>query len=58
MSTSTRTYHHGDLRAQLLGRAADLIARDGAEAFSLRAIAAELAEAQAKLVPVRNALQG
>ena len=37
-----QTYHHGDLRAQLLARAADLIARDGAEAFSLRAVAAEL----------------
>jgi AcrR family transcriptional regulator len=37
-----RSYHHGDLRAQLLARAADLVARDGAEAFSLRAVAAEL----------------
>lgn len=36
------TYHHGDLRAQLLARAAELVARDGAEAFSLRAVAAEL----------------
>ena len=42
MSTSERSYHHGDLRAQLLARAAELIARDGAEAFSLRAVAAEL----------------
>jgi len=35
-------YHHGDLPAQLLVRAADLIARNGPEAFSLRAVAAEL----------------
>jgi AcrR family transcriptional regulator len=37
-----RPYHHGDLRVQLLARAAELVARDGAEAFSLRAVAAEL----------------
>jgi len=42
MSPGARSYHHGDLRAQLLARAADLVARDGAEAFSLRAVAAEL----------------
>ena len=42
MSPGERTYHHGDLRAQLLARAAELGARDGAEAFSLRAVAAEL----------------
>ncbi|MGI3783338.1 MAG: TetR/AcrR family transcriptional regulator [Janthinobacterium lividum] len=42
MSAGERTYHHGDLRAQLLARAAELVARDGAEAFSLRAVAAEL----------------
>lgn len=42
MSPGERTYHHGDLRAQLLARAAELVARDGAEAFSLRAVAAEL----------------
>lgn len=42
MSTGERSYHHGDLRAQLLARAAVLVARDGAEAFSLRAVAAEL----------------
>ncbi|SER03414.1 TetR/AcrR family transcriptional regulator [Microlunatus flavus] len=42
MSQPARTYHHGDLRAQLLARAAELVARDGAEAFSLRAVAAEL----------------
>lgn len=42
MSQPVRAYHHGDLRAQLLARAAELIARDGAEAFSLRAVAAEL----------------
>ncbi len=37
-----RPYHHGDLRAQLLARAADLVARNGPESFSLRAVAAEL----------------
>ena len=42
MQASGDSYHHGDLRAQLLARAAELIARDGAEAFSLRAVAAEL----------------
>lgn len=42
MSPEERAYHHGDLRAQLLARAAELVARDGAEAFSLRAVAAEL----------------
>jgi AcrR family transcriptional regulator len=40
--SSGRSYHHGDLRTQLLARAAELVARDGAEAFSLRAVAAEL----------------
>ena len=42
MSSPTRSYHHGDLRAQLLARAAELVARDGPEAFSLRAVAVEL----------------
>ena len=42
MSPVERSYHHGDLRTQLLARAAELVARDGAEAFSLRAVAAEL----------------
>lgn len=42
MPRSGRAYHHGDLRAQLLARAAEIVARDGAEAFSLRAVAAEL----------------
>lgn len=42
MVSGGRPYHHGDLRAQLLARAAELIARDGAESFSLRAVAAEL----------------
>lgn len=42
MSAPGRSYHHGDLRTQLLQRAAELVARDGAEAFSLRAVAAEL----------------
>jgi AcrR family transcriptional regulator len=42
MSPVGRAYHHGDLRAQLLARAAELVARNGAEAFSLRAVAAEL----------------
>ena len=42
MTAAERSYHHGDLRAQLLARAAQLVARDGPEAFSLRAVAAEL----------------
>ena len=36
------SYHHGDLPAQVLAQAATMIARDGAETFSLRAVAAEL----------------
>ena len=36
------SYHHGDLQAQVLAHAAAMIARDGAEAFSLRRVAAEL----------------
>ncbi len=39
MSTSARRYHHGDLRAALIGAALDLLAEDGAEALSLRAVA-------------------
>ncbi len=35
-------YHHGDLRAAVLRAAADVIARDGAEQFSLRSVAQEL----------------
>jgi len=36
------TYHHGDLQAQALERAAAMVTRDGVEAFSLRRLATEL----------------
>ena len=36
------TYHHGDLRRAVLDRAVQVIARDGAEALSLRGLAADL----------------
>ena len=40
MSTSAaRSYHHGELRAALVQAALDLLADDGAEAVSLRAVA-------------------
>lgn len=35
-------YHHGDLRRAVLDRAVQVIATDGAEALSLRALAADL----------------
>lgn len=40
MSTSAaRGYHHGELRAALIGAALDLLAENGAKAVSLRAVA-------------------
>ena len=40
MSTlAARGYHHGDLRTALVGAALDLLAEDGANAVSLRAVA-------------------
>ncbi len=40
MSTSAaRGYHHGELRTALVGAALDLLAEDGADAVSLRAVA-------------------
>ncbi len=40
MSTSiARGYHHGELRTALVGAALDLLAKDGADAVSLRAVA-------------------
>ncbi len=40
MSTSPgRGYHHGELRTALVGAALDLLAEDGADAVSLRAVA-------------------
>lgn len=36
---SKRTYHHGDLKAVILGHAADLVAERGADAVSLRELA-------------------
>lgn len=38
----TTTYHHGDLRTAVLRAAAEMIAQDGAEQFSLRAVAQAL----------------
>ncbi len=37
----TDGYHHGDLRAELLGRAADVIEREGPADLSLRALSRE-----------------
>ena len=34
-----KTYHHGDLRAELLRAAEEVLSADGIEAFSLRAVA-------------------
>jgi AcrR family transcriptional regulator len=39
MSTSDRAYHHGDLPAALIAAARELLAEDGSEALSLRAVA-------------------
>ncbi len=39
MSTSNRAYHHGDLPAALIQAARALLAEDGTEALSLRAVA-------------------
>jgi len=39
MSTSDRAYHHGDLPAALIAAARELLAEDGTEALSLRAVA-------------------
>lgn len=39
MSTSERAYHHGDLPAALIAAARALLAEDGTEALSLRAVA-------------------
>ncbi len=39
---SSKQYHHGDLRRALIERAAEVIATDGIEALSLRALARDL----------------
>jgi AcrR family transcriptional regulator len=39
MSTSNRTYHHGDLPAALIAAAREILTEDGTEALSLRAVA-------------------
>jgi AcrR family transcriptional regulator len=39
MSTANRAYHHGDLPAALIAAARAILAEDGAEALSLRAVA-------------------
>src|SRR5438045_9686511 len=45
-------YHHGNLRRELLDRAADVIAEHGIEAVSLRALAQELGVSHA--APARH----
>ena len=42
MSLTSKQYHHGDLKAAILERAAQIIATEGLEALSLRAIARDL----------------
>ena len=42
MSLTSKQYHHGDLKAAVLDRAAEIIATDGLEALSLRGIARDL----------------
>ena len=42
MSLTSKQYHHGDLKAAILERAAHIIATEGLEALSLRAIARDL----------------
>lgn len=39
---SSKQYHHGDLKASLIAAANTILLRDGADALSLRAIAAEV----------------
>ncbi|MGK0248030.1 MAG: AcrR family transcriptional regulator, partial [Oleispira sp.] len=39
---SSKQYHHGDLKASLIEAANKILLRDGADALSLRAIAAEV----------------
>ena len=39
---TAKQYHHGDLKASLIKAANDILQREGAEALSLRAIAAEV----------------
>lgn len=40
--TTSRPYHHGDLRAALLRSAGDVLERDGADSVTLRGLAREL----------------
>lgn len=42
MNGPLRTYHHGNLRAEILDRAAQIIESEGIEALSLRGIARDL----------------
>jgi AcrR family transcriptional regulator len=42
MSSQEKQYHHGDLKAAILDRAAEIIEAQGIEALSLRAIARDL----------------
>ena len=42
MAASARPYHHGNLRAELLDRAIEVVGTDGVDALSLRALARDL----------------
>lgn len=42
MAAPARPYHHGNLRAELLDRAIEVVGRDGVDALSLRALARDL----------------
>ena len=41
-ATETRSYHHGNLAASILERAAEIIDEEGIEALTLRGIARDL----------------
>ena len=50
------TYHHGNLEAALIAAATAMVRANGAEHLSLRAVAAEVGEAQARPItttPIR-----
>ncbi|MEZ0446533.1 TetR/AcrR family transcriptional regulator [Cellulomonas sp. ICMP 17802] len=49
---SPRTYHHGNLRAELLERAEQTLATDGVDALSLRALARDIGVSHA--APARH----
>lgn len=47
MTNETRTYHHGDLRAALIGEAAAMIAEGGAASVTMRALGRRLGVSRA-----------